>query len=180
MRTFCWLVVATCLGTGCDLAGSAAAVQATPADAESVTSLATRQQGEDWPSFLGPTADSKSRESGLVSPWPPGGPRVVWKKPAGTGYGIGSVAKGRYYQFDRHDVRRNAGMARLTCMHAETGEEVWRFEYPSAYEDLLGYNNGPRASPVIDEDRVYTYGVEGMLHCIHAVTGKLVWKVDTA
>src|SRR5262249_39715105 len=51
--------------------------------------------------------------------------------------------------------------------------------YPTKYEDAYNYSNGPRCCPVIDGDRVYIYGVEGMLHCVRAVDGKLVWKVDT-
>jgi outer membrane protein assembly factor BamB len=65
-------------------------------------------------------------------------------------------------------------------MKSETGEELWRFEYPTGYEDHFGYNNGPRCCPVVDGDRVYTFGAEGMLHCLRVVDGKLVWKVDTA
>ena len=64
-------------------------------------------------------------------------------------------------------------------MNAESGEELWRFEYPTNYEDLYGYNNGPRCSPVVDGDRVYSYGAEGMLHCLNAADGSLVWKLDT-
>jgi outer membrane protein assembly factor BamB len=56
---------------------------------------------------------------------------------------------------------------------------VWKFEYPTAYEDYYGYDPGPRACPVVDGDRVYLHGVEGMLHCVNAVDGKEVWKVDS-
>ena len=64
-------------------------------------------------------------------------------------------------------------------MHAETGKELWRFEYDTQYEDLLGYNNGPRCSPVIEGNRVYIYGAEGMLHCLRANDGKPIWNVNT-
>ena len=64
-------------------------------------------------------------------------------------------------------------------MRSETGEELWRFEYPTDYEDMYGYNNGPRACPVVDEDRVYVFGAEGMLHCVGAANGELIWKVNT-
>ena len=85
-----------------------------------------------------------------------------------------SISQGKLYHFDRH-----SDVARLTCMKADTGEELWRFEYPTKYEDFFGYNSGPRCCPVIDDDRVYIFGVEGMLHCLNAGDGKLVWKVDT-
>lgn len=134
-----------------------------------------RQRGVDWPRFLGPTGNSKSPETGILTEWGPCGPPLVWHRPLGTGYGIGSVAGGRFYQFDRHGDR-----ARLSCLDARTGQLLWKFEYPTDYEDMLGYNNGPRSSPVIDEGRVYIFGAEGMLHCVRADDGKPLWNVDTA
>jgi outer membrane protein assembly factor BamB len=56
---------------------------------------------------------------------------------------------------------------------------LWRWEYPSDYIDMYGYNNGPRCSPVVDDDRVYIYGAEGMLHCLRVTDGQLFWKLDT-
>jgi outer membrane protein assembly factor BamB len=145
-----------------------------------LTDLWTRKQGSDWPGFLGPTGDSKSSETGLIVPWPDEGPRIVWQREVGTGYGIGSVALGRYYHFDRRDERPGGrGYARLVCYHAETGQELWKFEYRTDYDDMLGYNNGPRSSPVLDGNRVYILGVEGMLHCLRASDGKMLWNVDT-
>ena len=65
-------------------------------------------------------------------------------------------------------------------MESDTGTELWRFEYPTDYEDMYGYNNGPRSCPVIDEERVYIFGVQGKLHCLNVTDGSLLWKVDTA
>ncbi len=135
---------------------------------------AEESTGSDWPCFLGPTRDGKSPERGIATDWGPDGPPLAWHRELGTSYGIGSVAGGRFYQFDRHDDR-----ARLTCLDARTGRDLWKFEYPTDYEDMLGYNNGPRCSPVIEGDRVYLYGAEGMLHCVRAGDGELVWKADT-
>ena len=139
-----------------------------------VPDLGKRKAGVDWPVFLGPTADSKSSETGIVTKWKAGTPRIVWQKKLGTGYGIGSVSRGRLLQFDRY-----GDQARLSCWNAETGAELWKFEYASDYEDLYNYNNGPRCSPLIDGDRVYIFGVEGMLHCVQLLDGKLLWKFDT-
>ena len=61
----------------------------------------------------------------------------------------------------------------------KTGEELWKFEYPTDYEDLYGYNGGPRCSPLVEGNRVYIFGAEGMLHCLNATNGELFWKVDT-
>jgi outer membrane protein assembly factor BamB len=47
------------------------------------------------------------------------------------------------------------------------------------YEDRYGYEPGPRACPMVDGDRVYLHGVEGMLHCLNTADGKELWKFDT-
>ncbi|MBM4094024.1 MAG: PQQ-like beta-propeller repeat protein, partial [Planctomycetes bacterium] len=142
---------------------------------EELTDLWTRRAGVDWPDFLGPRRDGTSPEKGILTEWPAAGPRIVWQRELGGGYGIGSVSRGRFFQFDRLGNR-----ARLICMHAETGKTLWQFEYRSDYEDLYGYENGPRCSPVIDGNRVYIYGAEGWLHCLRASDGELIWKCDTA
>jgi len=48
--------------------------------------LRTRRTGEDWPCFLGPDHDGKSRERGLNTEWPAAGPPIVWTMKLGTGY----------------------------------------------------------------------------------------------
>ena len=133
-----------------------------------------KASGVDWPRFLGPTGDSKSPETGISTDWPECGPPVVWHRRLGTSYGIGSVARGRYYQFDRY-----GDQAVLICLNSRTGEYIWKFSYKTDYDDLLGYNNGPRCSPVIDDGRVYLFGAGGMLHCVSAEDGELIWKADT-
>jgi outer membrane protein assembly factor BamB len=142
--------------------------------AEKPIDLSTRKGGSDWPAFLGLSGNSVSGETGIISPWPKEGLRLVWQKKLGTGYGMPTISRGRLFQFDRH-----GDQARLGCYQSETGDFLWKFEYPTDYDDYFGYNNGPRCSPVVDDDRVYIYGAEGMLHCLSVQDGKLIWKVDT-
>ena len=129
----------------------------------------------DWNDFLGPDRNGKSQEKIDIVPWGETGPPVVWHKRIGVSYGAPVVANGRLFMFARH-----GNMARLTCMDSNTGVERWRFEYPTDYEDMYGYNNGPRSCPVVDEERVYIFGAEGMFHCLRVSDGKLLWKIDTA
>jgi outer membrane protein assembly factor BamB len=44
---------------------------------------------------------------------------------------------------------------------------------------MLGYNNGPRATPVVDGPHVYTYSAEGILQCVRVADGEPVWRLDT-
>jgi outer membrane protein assembly factor BamB len=155
--------------------GNAAARWLALAGASILFAFSELSAASDWPAFLGPTADSKSSEVGIMKKWPSQGPPLVWKLELGTGYGAPTVAAGRLFQFDR-----TADEARARAVEAMSGKLLWEFKYPSDFEDLYGYDNGPRCSPIIDEDRVYLFGAEGMLHCLDAASGKLIWKVDTA
>jgi outer membrane protein assembly factor BamB len=66
----------------------------------------------------------------------------------------------------------------VECLHPETGLIQWQFRYATVFEDRYGYNNGPRSSPVIDGERVYTVGAEGKLHCLELASGNEVWTRD--
>jgi outer membrane protein assembly factor BamB len=148
-------------------AAEVSALESLPAD------LASRP-GEDWPDFLGPRRNGSSSEQGLDFAWPPTGPPVVWETSLGSGYAAPTISRGRLFHFDRHGEED-----RLTCRDAETGRVLWNLASPTRYADLLGYNNGPRCSPVVDGDRVYTLSAEGLLQCVAVTTGRRIWEADT-
>jgi outer membrane protein assembly factor BamB len=158
----------------CVIAVLAFRADATRSEEALPPSLWTRSRGADWPGFLGLQRDGKSPETGIRTDWSSGLP-VLWQRELGEGYSAPAIADGRLLVFDHH--RR---MARLTCLNAETGAEIWRREYATDYEDYYGYSNGPRASPLIDGGRVYSLGAEGRLRCHRVVDGELLWDVDTA
>ena len=146
-----------------------------PVHAAEVPDLGQRRTGTDWPAFLGPTGDGKSPEVGFFNDRGLLGTRILWQRPIGAGYAMPSVAHGRLFLFARHD-----NVNRLECLSAETGEPLWKFEYPTRYEDTYGYSGGPRCCPVVDDDRVWILGAEGMLHCLNVADGSIAWKLDTA
>ena len=136
--------------------------------------IRTRKTGIDWNGFLGPNRDSKSSETGILTKWPAKGLPIKWQTDVGTGYGSCTTARGRCFFFDRVD-----NLARLRCLNAETGKIIWTYTYKTNYDDAFGFDNGPRTSPLIDDDRVYVFGVEGQLHCVSVSDGKKIWSLDT-
>jgi outer membrane protein assembly factor BamB len=170
-----WAVVAF-LAAGCANAADSAP-RADPPAASSPAApprTAAGTPGTDWPTFLGPTQDNVSTEKGILTVWPKEGLGKVWDCPLGVGFAPPVVADGKLFHFDRF-----GDACRLTCRDAATGKAVWQFEYPTTYEDIYGYDPGPRACPVVDGDRVYILGPEGVLHCVRVADGTAVWKVDT-
>ncbi len=129
---------------------------------------------EDWPAFLGPNHNAVSGETRLLQDWPEGGPALAWEMKKGTGYTSPAI-QGERLVF----LHRLGDEEVVECLHPETGESYWEFRYPTAYRDRFSYGNGPRSSPAIDGDRVYTLGVEGKLHCINLLNGRPLWVMDT-
>jgi outer membrane protein assembly factor BamB len=124
----------------------------------------------DWPSFLGPTHDAVSTETRLSRTLPP---PLIWEYGKGTSYTSPAIVGDSLVH-----LHRIGDEEIVECLHAETGARRWQFRYPTAFEDRYGYNNGPRASPVIHAGRVYTTGAEGKVHCFDLDAGKLVWRRD--
>jgi len=130
---------------------------------------------QDWPQFLGPHANGVSDEIGLLDKWPTNGPPLVWEKKIGTGYGAPSI-RGDLLVFHH----RLGDEEIIESLETATGKSIWHYAYPSHFIDPYGYNNGPRSSPLLTDDRCYTLGAEGKLVCLDLKTGKLIWQRDTA
>ncbi|MEZ6044555.1 MAG: PQQ-binding-like beta-propeller repeat protein [Planctomycetaceae bacterium] len=64
----------------------------------------------------------------------------------------------------------------VECLQATDGKPIWKYEYPSSFSDPYGYNEGPRCSPVLEENRCYTLGPEGMLLCLDLLSGQKLWE----
>lgn len=125
----------------------------------------------DWPRFLGPTDDAKSPETLLLERFPEGGLKKVWEMETGNSYTSPAIAGGRMVVFNR---RGNEEV--IQGLDPETGRQFWSFAYPSDYSDRYGFNNGPRASAVIADSRVYTLGVQSVLTCLDLATGTKLWQ----
>lgn len=132
-------------------------------------------RAEDWPRFLGPTADNVSTETGLLDRWASNGPAVVWHKSVGAGYSAPSVRDGMLVLHHREKAEEV-----VEAMEAKTGKPLWRHAYPSQFIDPYGYNNGPRCTPLLTSNRCYTLGAEGKFTCLDLKSGKLIWERDTA
>jgi outer membrane protein assembly factor BamB len=129
----------------------------------------------DWPHFLGPYSNGASDETGLIQSFSSNGPPVLWNKRIGTGYSAPSTMGHRLVLCHRIQEEEI-----VECLNVTNGVSLWRYAYPSHFVDPYGYNNGPRATPLLTSNRCYTLGAEGKLLCLDLATGKLVWQRDTA
>ncbi len=127
---------------------------------------------EDWPQWRGPNRDGTSREKGWRAVWPAAGPKVCWKVNVGRGYAAVSVVGSRLYTAGNH---KNTDT--VWCLDAKTGDTIWKYSYPCP--GAGGGFPGPRVTPTVDGDLLYTVSVLGQVFCLEAKTGNLRWSVDT-
>lgn len=123
----------------------------------------------DWPDWRGPGRDGRVRKLPARLPETA---RIIWKKAAMNGGLAGLSLSGDRLILaerdfgDEHDVYR--------CLHAGTGELLWRQEFPARGQ--LDYGQSPRATPVIHDGRAYLLGAFGDLRCVAVTDGRVLWQ----
>jgi|YNPBryunderm2012_1023409.scaffolds.fasta_scaffold12617_3 outer membrane protein assembly factor BamB len=129
-------------------------------------------QAGDWPQFLGPNRDNGSPE--IVAAWS-GAPEVLWRQPVGDAHSSPVVADGRVFAFYQP---RGKNADALAAFDAATGKKLWESQYDRpAFTPPFG--TGPRGTPTVSGDTVFTLGSTGILAAWNVKDGNLRWKVDT-
>lgn len=142
---------------------------------------------DDWPRWLGPGGESVYRETGVIESIPEEGLDVKWRVPVAWGYAGPAVAAGRVFVPDYvkadGELANNPGVRdeltgeeRLLCFDADSGQMLWEHGYTQPY--LISYAGGPRVTPTVAGEHVYTLGAEGKLLCLAVSNGDVVWSKD--
>jgi outer membrane protein assembly factor BamB len=93
----------------------------------------------------------------------------------GQGHSAASIKNGLFYTQGSRSIEKNGKKTYeegVFCFNAVSGQEIWHRYYVTESRPYTG----PRASPVIDESRVYALGAEGNLLCLDAKTGNIIWE----
>jgi outer membrane protein assembly factor BamB len=129
--------------------------------------------GMDWPQFRGPQQNGVSPEKGLLRSWPESGPKVLWKKPIGSGFSTVTVVGDALYTMAVEGESETAYRLRES-----DGEVVWRVPLGPVFPEVFG--NGPRSTPTVERDVVYVLSATGRLHALRTKDGSRLWEVDLA
>jgi len=143
--------------------------------------LAAEAQGEEpplgppspaFPQFLGPDRNAVLRGVHLARGWDTQPPAEVWRRPMGAGWAAFAVADGLAVTQEQRE-----GRGIVVAYDLQTGEVRWTHDGGAGFQSPLA-GDGPRATPTLDEGRVYAYGVDGFLRALDLASGTLLFQRD--
>ena len=128
----------------------------------------------DWPQWRGPNRDGHAPTARLPLKWPATAPKPAWKIKIGEGYSGAAIAGGKVFAIAR-DHRTQT--ERAFCFDLAIGKQLWTLKYRATFQapDPTA-GRGPNATPTVDGDRVYFFGLAGMLTCVEIASGKILWR----
>jgi len=128
----------------------------------------------DWTNWRGENFEGKSATKDIQTNWSKG-LKKIWQvnylcQDQGTASWAAAVIQGNRLIIPGRDEKNDL----VFCINADTGELIWK----GSYEAEAGTSHGPgsRATPFINENKVYTFGRSGDLVCWQLEDGKLLWR----
>jgi outer membrane protein assembly factor BamB len=124
----------------------------------------------DWPQWRGPNRTGYAKDAPTITSLPKE-LKPVWKIDIGGGFAAPVVQGNALIYVDENGSREFAHR-----VDAATGKEVWKIDYAKMESDEWGA--GPRATPIIDGERVYVQSMNGEFRCLDLASGKTIWQTS--
>ncbi|HEY7191493.1 MAG TPA: PQQ-binding-like beta-propeller repeat protein [Vicinamibacterales bacterium] len=123
-----------------------------------------------WSGFRGTDRNGTIPGVRITTDWAASPPVMLWRRPVGPGWASFAVRGSVFYTQEQRGDEEIVSAYSLT-----TGEPVWRHRDRVRLNDPMG-GPGPRATPTLTGDRVYTMGSTGILNALGAESGSVVWS----
>ena len=126
----------------------------------------------DYPQFLGQHRNGVISTTQLKLDWESSPPKLVWRRPVGAGWSGFAIADNSAITQEQED-----NWEKVVCYDLHTGDVQWSHKDNARYH-VAPAGIGPRATPTISGNRVYTVGSTGILNCLDFETGEQLWTTN--
>jgi outer membrane protein assembly factor BamB len=126
----------------------------------------------NWPGFRGPLANGEYTEQTIITNWTTNGLKLLWTQACGGGYSSFAVSGWRAFTLEQRREKEA-----LVAYNIENGHELWSSKWNAEFMEYHS-DEGPRTTPLCDEDKVYCLGATGELRCVEASNGAVVWSTN--
>ena len=133
---------------------------------------------ESWIQFRGHYRAGLSTDKIAQTDWLTKKPELIWKKEIGSGFSELIISDGIIYTMESEQIDSVTGSEFLIAFDDATGKELWKTKVDSLFIDIDGWGNGPRATPTIDQNNIYSFSGNGKLTAHSKKKGKILWQVD--
>lgn len=108
----------------------------------------------------------------LETDWVTNPPTISWKIPIGDGWSGFAIQGDAAITMEQREEQEW-----VSCYNANSGELVWHYIITAKHSNPLG-GTGPRATPTIDQDRVYAVSAVSQMVCLDLKSGQKQWSVE--
>ena len=126
----------------------------------------------DYPQFLGQNRNGVISTTQLKLDWESSPPKLVWRRSVGAGWSGFAIAGNSAITQEQED-----DWEKVVCYELHTGDVQWSHKDNARYHAPPA-GLGPRATPTISGNRVYTVGSTGILNCLDFETGEQLWTTN--
>ena len=132
------------------------------------------QPSASFPQLYGASRNAIVSAPRLDTNWTARPPRLLWQQPIGGGWSGFAVKNNLAITQEQHDEEEL-----ITCYDLLTGRRIWSHANQTRYATTIA-GEGPRATPTISSNRVYTFGATGILDCLDLASGQRIWSRSAA